>query len=339
MNLKSNFACILMAGAIVLAACSKSKKGVETDPEEPAVVVDSTPLINLSPAWKKAIHLMADFPNGIQVYQNTTLFNGKALVAYCVVFDPKSDLELKPLLATTNKKVSAFYTEEKGFRYACINGGFFGTNASYSLAMYQGLVNAINIKSLTRPLNGVNTTYYPTRAAFGISADGVPDVTWIYHVGSGNGTVYSYPAPAANLINTPAKPVPTATVPAGGVVWDVKAAIGGSPMLVKDDKINITDGEELIDIDNTSSRARSAIGYTKNNMIVLLAVEGNNSTGGAGLNLAELAQLMKDMGCVGAVNLDGGGSTSLTVRAKQTVKPSDGAERPVMTALIIKKKS
>lgn len=339
MNLKSNFLFILIAGTTLVAACSKAKKDTGTEPEAPVVVVDSTPLISLSPAWKKAVHLMGDFPNGIQVYQNTTSFNGKALVAYCVVFDPKSDLELKPLLATTNKKVSAFYTEEKGFRYACINGGFFGTNASYSLAMYQGVVNAINIKSLTRPLNGVNTTYYPTRAAFGVTAEGQPEVSWIYHVGTGNGTVYSYASPAANLINTPAKPVPTATYPVAGTVWNVKAAIGGSPMLIKDDKINITDGEELIDIDNNASRARSAIGYTKNNMIVLLAVEGNNSTGGAGLNLAELAQLMKDMGCVGAVNLDGGGSTSLTVRAKQTVKPSDGAERPVMTALIIKKKS
>lgn len=338
MNIKLNLAIILVSAASLLSACSKSKKDLGADPEKPVVVVDSTPLISLSSGWKKAVHLMADFPTGIQVYVNTTPYNGKAFVAYCVVFDPKSDLELKPLLATTNKKVSAFYTEETGFRYACINGGFFGTNASYSLAMYKGVVNAINIKTLTRPLNGVNTTYYPTRAAFGISEDGVPDVAWIYHVGAGNGTMYAYPSPAANLINTPAKPVPTATSPVGGSIWGVKAAIGGSPMLIKDDKINITDKEELIDIDNTSSRARSAIGYTKNNMIVLLAVEGNNSAGGAGLNLAELAQLMKEMGCVGAVNLDGGGSTSLTVRAKQTVKPSDGTERPVMTALIIKKK-
>ncbi|WP_084289160.1 phosphodiester glycosidase family protein [Pedobacter nyackensis] len=338
MNLKSNFALILIAAATLMSACSKSKKEVGSGPEEPVVVVDSTPLISLSSSWKKAVHLMADFPNGIQVYMNTTPFNGKALVAYCVVFDPKSGLELKPVTATANKKVSAFYTEETGFRYACINGGFFGTNTSYSLAMYKGAINAINIKSLTRTLNGANATYYPTRAAFGISEEGVPDVSWIYHVGTGNGTIYSYPAPAANLINTAPKPVPTATLPAGGAIWNVKAAIGGSPMLIKDDKINITDKEELIDIDNTSSRARSAIGYTKNNMIVLLAVEGNITNGGAGLNLAELAQLMKEMGCVGAVNLDGGGSTSMTVRAKPTVKPSDGAERPVMTALIIKRK-
>jgi hypothetical protein len=336
MNIKLKIAIILVSAGSLLSACSKSKKEIEI--VEPIVPVDSTPLISLSPSWKKAVHLMADFPTGIQVYLNTSAFNGKALVAYCVVFDPKAGFEVKPVLATANKKLSTFYTEETGFRYAALNGGFFGTNASYSLAMYNGIVNSINLKSLTRPLNGVTTTYYPTRAAFGVNEDGAATVTWIYHVGTGNGVMYSYPAPAANLINTPAKPVPTATVPSGGSIWNVKAAIGGSPMLIKDNTINITDKEELIDIDNTSSRARSAIGYTADNKIVLLAVEGNNSKGGVGLNLAELAQLMKEMGCVGAINLDGGGSTSMVVRAKQTVVPSDGAERPVMTALIVKKK-
>lgn len=336
MNIKLNLAIILVSAASLLSACSKSKKGIET--VEPLVPVDSTPLISLSPGWKKAVHLMADFPTGIQVYENTTSFNGKALVAYCVVFNPKAGLELKPVTAAANKKLSVFYTEELGFRYAAINGGFFTTNASLSLAMYKGVVDAINVKSLKRIYNTVNTDYFPTRAAFGFSEEGIPDVTWVYHVGTGNGVVYSYPAPAANLINTAPKPVPTATLPAGGSIWNVKSAIGGSPMLIKNNVINITDKEELVDIDNASSRARSAIGYTANNMIVLLAVEGNINGGGVGLSLAELAQLMKDMGCVGAVNLDGGGSTSMVVRAKQTVRPSDGAERPVITALIVKKK-
>ncbi|MNL23786.1 hypothetical protein D3C87_1451890 [compost metagenome] len=132
--------------------------------------------------------------------------------------------------------------------------------------------------------------------------------------------------------------VPSATFPLGGTVWNAKTAIGGSPVLIRNGEINITDEEELIVIDNNSSRARSAIGYTRDNKIVLLAAEGNNSSGGTGLTLTELAQLLKDMGCVGAINLDGGGSTTLTVNGKQTVKPSDGTERGVMTALIVKQK-
>ena len=307
-------------------------------PDPIVKVVDSTPLISLSSSWKKTVHLMANFPTGIQVYQNVTPINGKALAAYCVVFDPKLNIELKPVLATANKKVTDFYNEETATKYACINGGFFGTNASYSLSMYKGIVDAINIKSLTRPYNSVNTTYYPTRGAFGISEAGAPDVAWVYNVGTGNGTLYSYPAPALNLLNTAPLAVPSATFPSGGSVWNVKTAIGGSPVLIKNNTINITDDAELIVIDNTSSRARSAIGYTQDNKIVLLAIEGGNSSGGVGLTLAELAQLMKNMGCVGALNLDGGGSTTFTINGKQTVKPSDGTERGVMTALLVKAK-
>lgn len=337
MNIKSNFALIFIAAVTLVSACGKSDQG-KYHPEKPVIVIDSTPLVNLSSSWKKAVYLMNDFPNGIQVYVNRSPINTKPVVAYCVVFDPKANLELKPVLATANKKVTDFYNEEAGAKYACINGGFFGTNASYSLSMYKGVVDAINIKSLSRPYNSVSTPYYPTRAAFGLSESGVPDVAWVYHVGAGNGVVYTYPSPALNLLNSAPMAVPSATYPIGGSVWSAKTAIGGSPMLIKNNTINITDDEELIVIDNASSRARSAIGYTSDNKIVLLAVEGNNTAGGAGLSLVELAQLMKDMGCVGAVNLDGGGSTTLTVNGKQTVKPSDGTERGVMTALIIKEK-
>jgi len=337
MNIKLNLAIILVSAASLLSACSKSKK--ETETVEPLVPVDSTPLISLSPSWKKAVHLMGNFPDGIQVYMNTTPFKGRDFTAYCVVFDPASNLELKPLFAPVNKSVSAFYKDELGFKYACINGGFFGTNVSYSLAMYNGLVDAPNIKTLSRTLNGASATYYPTRAAFGISEAGIPEVAWVYNVGTGNSLVYAYPAPSPNLINTTPKPVPTATYPAGGKIWNVKSAIGGGPMLINNNVINVTDDEELMDIDNTSSRARSAIGYTTGNKIILLAVEGGNPKGPAGIDLLELAQVMKDMGCVGAINLDGGGSTALTVRAEKTVRPSGGSERAVSTALIIRKKN
>ncbi|WEK18064.1 MAG: phosphodiester glycosidase family protein [Candidatus Pedobacter colombiensis] len=337
MNIKLNLAIILVSAGAFLSSCSKSKEG-KFHPDKP--LVDSTPLVTLSSSWKKAIYLMDNFPNGIQIYVNTTPINGKSISAYAVIFDPKADLELKPVMAASEKTVTSFYNNEPGTKYASINGGFFGSpNNSYSLVMYNTVVSAVNIKSLTRVYNSVNTTYYPTRAAFGISAAGVPDVTWIYHVGTGDGTIFSYSSPALNQLNTAPLPVPTAILPTVGKVWDVKSAIGGSPMLIKDDKINITDAEELIVIDNTSSRARSAIGYTKNNKIIILAVEGGNTAAGIpGVNLAELAQMMKDMGCVGAINLDGGGSTALTVNGKQTVKPSDGSERKVVTALIVKEK-
>ncbi|PTT02976.1 hypothetical protein DBR11_03670 [Pedobacter sp. HMWF019] len=335
MHAKPSFAVIALTFLLFASACSKSGIG-KYHPDEPKITVDSTPLLSLSSNWKKATALMNNFPTGIQLYLSKTPVNGKTTVAYCLVFDPKFNIELKPVLASANKKVTDFYNEESGTKYACINGGFFGTNASYSLSMYNGQIDAINIKSLSRPYNGTNTSYYPTRGAFGISQSNQPGVAWIYHVGTGNGMLYNYPQPAANLLNTAPLAVPSATFPAGASLWNVKTAIGGSPVLIKNNVIRISDNEELIAVDNTSSRARSAIGYTSSNKIVILAVEGNNSNGGTGLTLAELAQMMEEIGCIEALNLDGGGSTTLTVNGQQTVKPSDGTERGVMTALIIK---
>lgn len=330
----------LILSMLVMISCSAKKDPVKPTVKTDPVVVVEEDLIKLPSDWVKTTSLMSGFPKGIEVYKRTVAYNTKAMNAYCVVFDPKStELEFKPVLPTANKKVSDLYAQEAGTKYVCLNGGFFGTNASYSLVMYNNAVLVPNIKSLNRTYNTVSTAYYPTRAAFGLAADGSADVSWVYNVGAGNGVVYSYTSPAANEINTAPAAQPDVSSPAGAKIWNVTSAIGGSPMLIKNNQVNVTDKQELIDIDNTSSRARTAIGYTATGKVILLAVEGNNSAGGTGLNLAELATLMKDMGCTGAVNLDGGGSTTMVVNGQQTVKPSDAAgERPIMSAIIVKKK-
>lgn len=299
---------------------------------------DEVVLIDLPEEWNQATSLMAGFPEGIEVYRNTTSFKGKAMNSYCVVFDPKNTgLEFKPVLADVATKPSELYAQESGTTYAVINGGFFGPNISYNLVQHDNKISALNTKSLTRPYNGTNATYYPTRGAFGVTADNSPEVTWMYHVGNDNGTMYSYPSPSPNQLNSAPQPQPSATFPEGGIIWNVASAIGGSPILINNGTIKITDAEELISVDNDTSRARSAIGYTADGKIILLAVEGNNPDGGAGLNLQELAQLMKSMGCTGALNLDGGGSTFMVINGEPTVKPS-GAERAVMSAVIVKEK-
>jgi exopolysaccharide biosynthesis protein len=95
--------------------------------------------------------------------------------------------------------------------------------------------------------------------------------------------------------------------PTGGTPWTVPTAIGGSPMLLRGGQINISDVAELININNTTSRPRSAIGHTANGIVLLLAVEGDNSTAGyPGVNLAELANMLRLLGCTDAINLEGG---------------------------------
>jgi exopolysaccharide biosynthesis protein len=111
-------------------------------------------------------------------------------------------------------------------------------------------------------------------------------------------------------------------------------------MLLRGGALAVTDAFELINVNNTSPRPRSAIGHTLNNIVLLVAVEGDNTVAGRlGLSLNELAQLLRELGCTDAINLDGGGSTSLIVGNQPTVRPGDnGAERPVVSAVLIKQK-
>src|SRR5690606_36638730 len=130
-----------------------------------------------------------------------------------------------PTASTVFKTPETFVNDEEGDVYACLNGGFFYTT-SLSMIRYQGSTPAFNVSSLNRSIyNNTVNTYYPTRATFGLTPGLQPDVTWTYAV---NGIVYSYSAPSPNDVNSAPQPVPTA---AGGVVWNVNTAIGGSPML------------------------------------------------------------------------------------------------------------
>ena len=306
--------------------------------------IPATPLIKLPHGWKYLSSYSEALPYGMQVYQYDSIFAGHNTRAYCLAYDSRvTSFDFKPTIAAKAKKPSEFFAQEPGVVYASINGGFFGGNQSYSLVKYNNVITAINIKTVHRKYRESSALYYPTRAAFGVNSLGVPVISWIYHVGVGNDNIYCYPSPATNTEGNLPEPIPSETFPAGGTPWDAVSAIGGSPVLILNGAIHITDKAELINIDNSTSRARSAIGYDNNRTIMILAVEGVENTNPlqthVGLNLAELAAMLKSLGCTNAINLDGGGSTSLVIDNKLTVRPGDsGVERPVMSVLLIKKK-
>ena len=83
------------------------------------------------------------------------------------------------------------------------------------------------------------------------------------------------------------------------------------------------------------------IGYgRKKNKIVPWAIGiDRNTPGYDGVNLNELSNILLSLGCQEAINLDGGGSTSMVVSNQLLVRPGDnGVERPVVSAVLIKKK-
>ena len=82
---------------------------------------------------------------------------------------------------------------------------------------------------------------------------------------------------------------------------------------------------------------RTAMGYTKDGKLIIMAVEGRFPRKAEGANLEQLSRLLIGVGCEEALNLDGGGSSCLLVNGKQTITPSDKeGQRPVPAVFMIK---
>ena len=112
------------------------------------------------------------------------------------------------------------------------------------------------------------------------------------------------------------------------------AAFGS--VLIKDGKISVTKSANY-----TSNRAsRTAIGITAEGKVVMMVLDGRQLPRSAGGAMEEIAQIMLEAGCVDAVNLDGGGSTTYLSKPAGSNDiqlmnvPSDGYARSVATSLV-----
>lgn len=77
---------------------------------------------------------------------------------------------------------------------------------------------------------------------------------------------------------------------------------------------------------------RTAIGITDHNEICIVVVDGRQSNS-EGLTLHELASFMKILSCTTALNIGGGGCSTLCIGDQVVNKPSANEERPVSEAL------
>lgn len=118
---------------------------------------------------------------------------------------------------------------------------------------------------------------------------------------------------------------------------DVEHIISGGPYLVKNGEVFVDmTAQKLQSIGGRNPR--TAIGYTKDNDLIMIAADGREGSS-IGLTLVELANLMKSLGCINAINLDGGGSTVMYVNGQIVNKPQQIGGIALSNALVISKKS
>ena len=116
---------------------------------------------------------------------------------------------------------------------------------------------------------------------------------------------------------------------------DVNHIISGGPYLIKNGDIYVDmTAQKLGSIGGRNPR--TAIGYTRDNHLIMLTADGREGSS-IGLTLVELANLMKELGCINAMNLDGGGSTVMFVKGQVVNKPAVQGGIPLSHTLTVRK--
>lgn len=111
-------------------------------------------------------------------------------------------------------------------------------------------------------------------------------------------------------------------------------AIGGATMLIKDGEIKVSEAD-------TTKNPRTAVGIKANGNVLILSANGRQEPFSSGYTYYELAEKMLKLGCVDALNLDGGGSATYLAQYAGTDElvlansPSDGQERSVSSSLFV----
>jgi hypothetical protein len=292
--------------------------------------------------WKKVDSAFGHLPPSIQVFKTTDSLNGRPFMAYYLEASLK-DKQLDFTTQTGDGKrytPSQYYTAEDS-PYVVVNGTFFSfqTNQNLNVIMRDGALTAYNVPALKS--KNSDSFYYPTRSAIGITRKRRADVAWLF-----TDTAELYPYAFQD------RPI----VAKGGTSdpsfndlrtldqwrwWKMRTAIGGGPVLVKDGMVNVTNKEEQLFVNgDTDKHPRTAMGYTDKRKLIILVIQGRFPGLAEGATLAEEAKIFVDLGCVEALNLDGGGSSCLLVNGEETIQPSDkGGQRAVPGVFIIKKKT
>lgn len=268
-----------------------------------------------------------DLPNGIEVFQG---INKKIpLKAWVALIDLKNiNISAKILFSNDVDGVetpSSFLDNSNAI--IVLNGGYFITENSG--AKHVGLLKTSGIlrEPASPSLIKEDIRYYISRGAFGFKENSTPDIAW---ASTYNDSIFEWDRPIANRPGNPS----TSTSNKSRKHWNVNGALHAGPVLISDGKVDITVEEEVFfNTPIAGVQPRSAVGYTKENRLILMVVDGRQPES-RGVYLEELAIMLKYFNCHEAVNLDGGRSSALVADSRLLNRPSGlASQREVMSAI------
>ena len=307
--------------------------------------------VNAQLKWINVDSLYQPLPSTVHVFKTTDTLDGKPNIAYYVIADLKDKKLLFDADTTLNRRFTPTQFYQKNNQpLVVVNTTFFSfqTNQNLNLVIKDGKLIGYNIHSI--PGRGTDTFTYrhPFRSAIGIDNKRRADIGWIY-TDSAKKVSYSFQHafPAMKDSSTKVdfgryvkyktsllkhlKEIPDSKK------WRMKTAVGGGPVLLQEGEVRITNEEELMFTGKAidDKHPRTAMGYTKDNKLIILVVQGRFPGIAEGATLGQEAKILQALGCWEALNLDGGGSSCMLVNGKETIKPSDAAGQRAVPAVFI----
>jgi exopolysaccharide biosynthesis protein len=290
--------------------------------------------------WTIVDSFQNSLPKGLKLFYTNDSIDGKPNIAYYIEADLKNKY-LKFDVDTTYKRrltPNEFYKKNNS-PLIIVNGTFFSFKTSQNLntIIKNGTPLAYNVSSTKgRGKDSVrNVKIY--RSAIGISKKGKADIAWIQSDTLEHLTASQLPIEPINTDSVNEITKNKKWVQSHFKNWDVQTAIGGGPVLIQDGEIKITNDEELLFAGKGKfdKHPRTAMGYTANGKLIILVVQGRFPAKAEGADLLQIATILKDIGCVEALNLDGGGSSCMLVNGKETITPSDKTGQRALPAVFI----
>lgn len=287
--------------------------------------------------WVDVTSDFGKLPSNLKVYRTTDSLAGRPFIGYCVIVPLKNKkVEFTTQVGNGKRfKPTEYYLSEDS-PLVIINGTFFSfqTNQNLNTVIRNGEIVAYNVTAVKS--QNSDSFYYATRGAIGIKRNRKADVAWLF-TDSLQRWPYAFqdrpivakgknPKPTINDLNTLDS----------WTRWRMNTAIGGGPVLVKDQTLMVTNKEEQMFVNGDKDKhPRTAMGYTSDGKLVLLAIQGRFPGIAEGATLEEEGNILLDLGCVEALNLDGGGSSCLLINGKETIKPSDKEGQRAVPAVFI----
>ncbi|KAG8201591.1 hypothetical protein JTE90_011257 [Oedothorax gibbosus] len=229
---------------------------------------------------------------------------------YVVISNPLETLSVfepdQPGGCNLNIRQTVRETARKNECLVAINAGYFDTKKGSCLG------NVISDGRLAHDSRGIQNAH------FGLTEDGQIFTGYLSH---------------EHVLSGKLKQL------VGGVVWILRNGTGfvnSSKFLECEDTEETGTMDRFVDV----LSARTSVGHDKDGNVVFVQVDGKSAVDG--INLNEMETLLKDLGVVNAINVDGGGSSTLVINGTTANYPYDecddknfACDRKVSTILCV----